>query len=95
MNDSEKWIWLAVGLAAGILHASMLWHAAHRLSVWSSLWGMLRLFAVAAVLVTAAVWGSILAAAAGWAVGLVSIGTWLVIRGPAPRPSSPQVESQE
>jgi hypothetical protein len=95
MNDFETWIWLVVGLAVGFFHSTMLWHAVHRLSVWSSLWGMFRLLAVAAVLLAAALGGNLLAAAAGWAAGLVSSGTWFVISG-FPRSEAPSpVDSRE
>ena len=38
--------------------------------------GMLRLAGVAGILVAAALAGLILSAAAGWAIGLASLGTW-------------------
>ena len=56
------------GLLAGYVHATMLWRSSYRLSVWTPLLGLLRLGVVATVLVFAAIYGQILAAAGGWAV---------------------------
>jgi hypothetical protein len=47
----------------------MLWRASRRLTAWTPVLGMLRLAVVAMVLVLAALAGTILAAAAGWASG--------------------------
>ena len=70
--------WFAAGLVAGLLHTTMLWRAAHRLTVWTPVLGMLRLGVVAAVLVVAALTGPILVAAAGWMVGFAALGTWFL-----------------
>lgn len=70
--------WFAAGLVVGLLHATMLWRATHRLTAWTPVLGMLRLGVVAAVLVAAALLGAILVAATGWLVGFVTLGTWLV-----------------
>ena len=56
------------GVLAGYLHATMLWRSTHRLPAWTPLLGLLRLGVVATVLVFAAVYGQILAAACGWVV---------------------------
>lgn len=56
------------GLLAGSLHATMLWRSSHRLSVWTPLLGLLRLAVVAVVLLLAAVYGQVVAAAAGWMI---------------------------
>lgn len=61
------------------LHATMLWRATHRLSVWTPVLGTLRLGVVAAVLVMAALSGAILLAATGVAVGLVVLGARFVM----------------
>jgi hypothetical protein len=56
------------GLLAGFVHATMLWRTSQRLSAWTPLLGLLRLGIVATVLVVAAVYGQILAAAGAWAI---------------------------
>jgi hypothetical protein len=80
MIDAKTSIWLAAGLMAGFLHASLLWRQVHRFSAWSPLMGMLRLGLIAVLLVAAALSGKILAGAAGWAVGLTVLGTWFMTR---------------
>ena len=80
MIDSTSLMWFAAGLIVGFLHASMLWRDVHRLTAWSPLLGMLRMVIVAALLVVAALIGQILAGAAGWAVGLATLGTGLMLR---------------
>ena len=71
--------WFALGLFAGLVHATMLWRNVHSHSVWSPLIGFLRLAIVASLLVVAAINGAILANAAGWAVGFVLLAAWLRI----------------
>lgn len=71
-------VWFLAGLAVGMLHAALLWRGSRRMSVWTPLVGMLRLGMVAAVLVAAAVFGSILPAAAGWLLGLWMLGAGLL-----------------
>lgn len=78
MIEMTTIVWFAAGLVAGILHATMLWRATHRLTAWTPVLGMLRLAVVAAVLLAAALSGTILVAAAGWVGGFVTLGTWLV-----------------
>ncbi len=72
--------WMIAGLAAGAAHASALWRTTRRPTAWTPLVGAVRVAAVAAVLALAALWGEILSAAAGWAVGFAVLGTWLVWR---------------
>ena len=71
--------WFAAGLVAGLLHATMLWRATHRLTAWTPVLGMLRLGVVAAVLVVAALSGAILVSRRrlGW-WDLSLWATWLV-----------------
>lgn len=73
-------VWLTAGLAAGWLHATLLWHAARRPTAWTAALGLLRLVAVATVLVAAGLYAQIIVAAAGWAVGFASLGVWLTRR---------------
>ncbi len=80
MIDANNLLWFAAGLVVGFLHASMLWRDVHKFTAWSPLMGMLRLSLVAASLVVAAVSGQILAGAAGWAVGLATLGTLFMAR---------------
>ncbi|NJN47912.1 MAG: hypothetical protein HC808_17140 [Candidatus Competibacteraceae bacterium] len=72
--------WFVAGLIAGFLHATMIWRTAHRLTAWTPVLGMLRLAAVAAVLIAAALSGAILLAAAGWVVGFATLSMGLVTR---------------
>ena len=79
---------MAAGLVAGLFHAHLLRRGTVRLTTWTPLWGMLRLGAVTAILVVAAISGEILAAAAGWALGFLTTCVWIVLRrlqGPVPR----------
>jgi hypothetical protein len=70
--------WGAAGLAAGIWHAAALWRAAR--TPLPSAGALVRLPAVGALLVAAAVWGSIAWAASGWAAGLGIAAMWIWVR---------------
>lgn len=72
--------WIVAGAGTGVLHATMLQQATHRLSAWTPVMGMLRLGIVAAVLISAALAGGILAAAAGWFAGLLAASVRIVMR---------------
>ncbi|KAA5546242.1 hypothetical protein FYK55_04975 [Roseiconus nitratireducens] len=75
MIDATDWIWISAGAAVGMLQTVSLWRSVHHPTVYSPLWGLLRLAAVAAVLVVAAISGEVLWAAAGWAIGFaISVG---------------------
>ncbi|MCA9137207.1 MAG: hypothetical protein KDB00_10620 [Planctomycetales bacterium] len=80
MNETFSWVWFIAGIMAGCAHATMLWRATRRMGVWSPLVGMLRLGLVAVLLVMSALSGQILSSAAGWAIGLATLGTFLVMR---------------
>lgn len=69
MIETATLVGFLAGALAGYAHAAMLWRASHRLSPWSPIMGLLRLGVVAAVLVLAALYGQILPAAGGWAIG--------------------------
>ena len=69
------------GMLAGLGHATFLWRTAHSFSVWTPLWGLLRMALVASVLVISALCGQILAAALGWLIGVSILGGWLVCQG--------------
>lgn len=73
-------MWLLVGAIIGVVHATALWHAAQRPSGWIAITGGVRLLAVALVLTGAAVWGGLLPAAAGWAMGFVVGGVVVFLR---------------
>ncbi|MCA9142646.1 MAG: hypothetical protein H6821_09075 [Planctomycetaceae bacterium] len=71
MIDTTTIAWVAVGWAIGWLHVTLLCRSTHRPTAWTPVLGVLRLGAVTAVLVVAALAGAILAAACGWAVAFV------------------------
>jgi len=79
MIDRATCVWLAAGLLAGFVHATMLWRAAHRLTAWTPVLTIFRLAIVAAVLTVAALSGKIITAAIGWAVGFVVLAAWLAL----------------
>ncbi|MEZ6133367.1 MAG: hypothetical protein R3C53_00515 [Pirellulaceae bacterium] len=81
MIEPTTWVWFAAGSVAGLIHATMLWRATHRLTVWTPVLGFVRLGLVAAWLVFSALAGEILASAVGWAFGLVTLGTWFMVCG--------------
>lgn len=61
-------LWMAIGIAAGVMHAASLWRSSHAATQgWSAVW---RLPVVAAVLVSAAIVHALLPAATGWFAGL-------------------------
>ncbi len=95
MNDMTNWLWFAGGLAAGFMHATMLWQAAKRLTAWTPVLGMLRLGLVAAVLVLSAFSGVIFASAAGWAIGLAMSGAWFFISGANPTVAPSKTHSNQ
>ncbi len=81
MIDMTTWVWFSAGLVAGLMHAATLWRAAKRLTVWTPVWGMLRIAVVTTTLVLSAISGMIFASAAGWAIGIAVLGTWFAISG--------------
>ncbi|MCA9134797.1 MAG: hypothetical protein KDA45_16630 [Planctomycetales bacterium] len=83
MFEWATYFWFIGGVGAGVLHASLLWRAAQQLTAWAPLLGPLRLALVATVLLLAALEGSLLAAAGGWAGGFVAAGLWALERGRA------------
>lgn len=67
-------LWLVIGVAVGVAHATALWRSAHR---WNDTgwWGLTwRLPLVGVTLVVAALIGRIVPAAVGWAGGLAVTG---------------------
>ena len=62
-------LWMAIGAATGVSHATALWHTARRWdrAGWGFAW---RLPLVVVTLVVAALVGRLLPAALGWAAGL-------------------------
>lgn len=89
------YVGLAAGILAGFAHATMLWRTARRLTVWTPLWGLLRLAIVAAVLIVAAISGVILSAAAGWVIGFALLGAPLALRQTSRAIGSPTMCSSE
>ena len=74
-------IWLTVGLVLGGLHAASLWLATRRASVLMAATGLLRLLAVAAVLIGAAFAGGIVPASVGWGFGFLAVAVFYFVRG--------------
>ena len=72
-------LWMLAGAGAGLAHATALWRSANqwRERPFAALW---RMPLVAALLVGAAVSGSIITAAAGWASGFGLAGVVLAAR---------------
>ena len=62
-------LWVAIGAATGVSHATALWHTARRLEGpgWGFAW---RLPLVGITLIVAALVGRLLPAAVGWVAGL-------------------------
>jgi len=95
MIEMTTWVWFAAGGVAGLMHATMLWRAMHRLSVWTPVLGILRLGFVAAVLILSALSGVILASAAGWAIGFAALGTRIFISGSSQTAASSNTHCNE
>lgn len=62
-------LWVGIGAATGVSHATALWRTARRVD--RGLWGIWRLPLVAVTLVSAALAGRLLPAAIGWVAGLL------------------------
>lgn len=77
MIERETLLAILVGTIAGLLHVWMLWRAAHQVTPWTAAFGLLRVLAIGALLMWAAIGGQILAAAAAWAVSFVLTATWI------------------
>ena len=74
-------IWLAIGLVLGVLHATSLWRSTKHPTAITALIGLVRLLVVGLTLAASAIYGAILPAAAGWAVGFFgSVGMVIAIR---------------
>lgn len=95
MTDVPTLFWFAAGLLAGVAHATMLWQATHRLTTSAPVTGMLRLVAVATVLIVAAMYGALFAVAGGWAVGCVVLGAWCVMSRTSTPVPSPRSHSRD
>lgn len=71
-----SWIdgaWILFGLALGVFHAAGIWRSARPRTATTALVGLARLLVVGLALAAAALFGGILAAAAGWAVGFFCV----------------------
>jgi hypothetical protein len=72
-------VWVVVGTAVGVSHATALWRTAHR---WNGTgwWGFAwRLPLVGITLVVAALVGRLVPAAVGWAAGLAVTGVIFLV----------------
>ena len=77
-------IWFAAGSLLGLAHASGIWRSTKHLTAMTAVMGMVRLAATGIGLALAAIFGGILPAASGWAIGFfVSVGMMLVARSRA------------
>ena len=65
-------VWIVVGVVLGGLHAHGIWQTARRGDAMTAMVGMVRLLVVGLALAGAAIFGGILPAAGGWAVGLLT-----------------------
>ncbi len=74
-------IWLTLGVVLGGLHAASLWLTTRRASALMGAIGLLRLLAVAAVLIGAAFAGGVLPAAVGWGIGFLAVAVIYFVRG--------------
>ena len=61
--------WVVLGVVLGILHAAAIWRSARRPTTTTAVIGSIRLLLVGLTLAAAAIFGGVLPAAAGWAVG--------------------------
>ena len=61
--------WVVVGLVLGVVHAAGIWRSAKHPTATTAVMGLVRLLVVGLALAAAAIFGGILPAAAGWAVG--------------------------
>ncbi|MCA9129883.1 MAG: hypothetical protein KDB22_22505 [Planctomycetales bacterium] len=95
MIESLTWVWFVAGLAAGLMHATMLWRATRRQSLWNPMLGFVRLGLVSALLVLSALSGEILASAVGWAIGLAVLGTWFMVCGRHPTIAFSSIQSKQ
>ena len=71
-------LWVVIGTAVGVSHATALWRGAHRLNGtgwWGFAW---RLPLVGITLVVAALVGQLVPATVGWAAGLAVTGVILL-----------------
>lgn len=74
-------IWLTVGILLGGLHVGSLWLATRRASALMAATGLLRLLAVAVVLIGAAFGGGVVSACVGWGLGFLTVAVISFIRG--------------
>ena len=70
-------LWMGLGAATGVSHATALWRTARRAD--RGLWGIWRVPLVAVTLVVAALAGRLPPAAIGWAAGLLVTGAILLV----------------
>lgn len=77
-------IWLTLGVVLGGFHAAALWLATQRASGFMAATGLLRLVAVAAILIGAALAGGVVLACAGWGFGFLTVAVFYFVRGKMP-----------
>lgn len=80
--SAGAWVWAAVGLSAGVLHAVSLWRSARRPASIEGLFGVLRVLGVGALLLVAALGHGLVPAAVGWALAFPTVGVLLLRRSP-------------
>ena len=72
--------WVVVGLVLGVVHAAGVWRSAKHPTATTAVMGLARLLVVGLALAAAAIFGGILPAAAGWAVGFYASVGFRVLR---------------
>jgi hypothetical protein len=73
--------WLAGGFVLGVVHATGIWRSVKRPTMGTTALGLVRLLVVGLALAAAAIFGGILPAAGGWAIGFfASVGSVMVRR---------------
>lgn len=74
-------IWLTMGVVLGGWHAASLWLATRHTSALLVATGLLRLLAVAVILIGAAIAGGVVPASVGWGIGFVTVAVYYLVRG--------------
>jgi hypothetical protein len=77
--SARAMLWIGIGLAAGVMHATSLWRSAREYQTrgWGAVW---RLPVVAGVLVVAALARALLSAVVGWLIGLSATSVATLVR---------------
>ena len=66
-------LFLALGAVGGVLHGALLWWSVRRGPLWAASFGIVRLAALGALLIGAAVGHGLFPAALGWGAGFAGM----------------------